>query len=75
MIQSEIGGGTPVNRPEAVGFKSRMIKKMTGKATWFEDKPKEKRELGETDHTIQKAKRRKKQEGRTETVLFVPHTP
>ena len=34
-VKEELGGGTPINRPEHVVRRGRLIKKLTGKSTWF----------------------------------------
>ena len=38
-VREELRGGTLINRPEHVGRRGRLLKKLTGKSTWFCKKP------------------------------------
>ena len=67
-----------VNRTGASTFKSRRVKRLTGKRTWF-DKKNENREDpkpgGRTKHKRPQNTRREGPSPVTGTVVFVPHTP
>ena len=85
MIGNQIRGTQPVNRPESFGRKSRRLKKITGKSTWFKvKKGQEEDSLGvqlqgnrNRGHTKSRKTPTQLTDVRAhpETVLFVPHTP
>ena len=82
MAKSEIEGKVPVNRPEKSGRKTRLVKKLVGKSTWFKSKnnPDQEQEVpteapamhSRVKNSYAKAK---KEATNPETVMFIPHTP
>ena len=88
QVKKEMEGGTSINRPERIGRKSRQLKKLIGKSTWFF---KAKQDIADTDahppttsadnrHQINADRSCPpppicKSQPKPETVLFVPYTP
>ena len=84
MISNQVKGISPINRPEHLGKKGRLVKTLTGKSSWFKPKKKE----AEAAAVFQSRGRRPKksplsEEAETststtqqapETVLFIPFT-
>ena len=73
MLKSELTGGQPVNRPASVGAKTRRIKKIIAKSSWF----KKKGQGQITSHVRSKSgqdTRSQKTDPPPETILFVPFT-
>ena len=83
MVQKELQGETPVNRPEYLGRQARTIKSITGKATWFQKQPKEtsveerkdQQYINKHNSKNKRKTRDKNLPSKPETVLFAPHTP
>ena len=81
MLQGELDGKYPVNRPEYSGRKKRIVKSLIGKSTWFKNRNQNQKppETGNNGNRIRSQRttygRQKMVRGQPETVLFIPHTP
>ena len=73
LIKAETEGGRKINRPASYGQKKRIVKRLTGKSTWFKAKPNPDSQLQAPSNSRKKS--RKVMRGVPETVMFVPHTP
>ena len=74
MVENEVDGKCPINRPEAVGKLGRRVKTLIGKSSWFTNKSQSEKQK---DTTGSKSKPMKKGEPPEppETILYVPFTP
>ena len=50
MKDTENRGGRPVNRPAWMGARTRRLKRLTGKRTWYKMKPKYTDKKNKDDH-------------------------
>ena len=78
MVAYEIAGVSLINRPEHSGRKSRRVKKLTAKSSWFK-KPRNPLTVSKSSfkakHRRPKYKPTKLSDIPPESVLFVPFTP
>ena len=82
MVENEVKGISLINRPEHKGRKSRMVKKLRGKATWFKkignkNAPKIPNGLRKPYKTRipQQGIEANRNQTPPESVLFIPFTP
>ena len=75
MINKEIQGIQPINRPESLGRNARRLKRLTGKSSWFKKKGQNQQGPQPTNRGRTKQKGPPRQQEALETVLFIPHTP
>ena len=69
-------GDRPINRPASFGRKKRLVKKLIGKSTWFQNS--NKRDPKDAPKTAKGSNRKetaRSNRSKPETVIFVPHTP
>ena len=73
IVNLELDGIQPVNRSAHIGAKSRRVKKIMAKSSWFKKK-KNQNQTQSNGHPSQKTARQTPDNGQPETILFVPFT-